>query len=248
MATFVLVHGAFQGGWVWHEVASCLQKENHEVYTPTLTGTGDRMHLFDEMVDLKTHIQDVTNVIYFENLRDVVLAGHSYAGMILQAVANNLPAKISDLVYIDAVVPREGQSFVDLADPEFQVLLSRHVAGMEVRPWPLSVFGIRSEQDKRWFGSRLAQFPLLAFHSPFPRFERNVPVRKSYIHCTENSSPFIQRIAAECRRAGWDSHELRTGHSPMVTMPEELADILLRIAQPGIMPEEASAGMETVRI
>jgi hypothetical protein len=233
MATFVLVHGAFQGGWVWHAVACCLRKENHDVYTPTLTGTGERMHLLDETVDLYTHIQDITNFIYFENLRNVVLVGHCYAGMLLEAVAHKLPRKIAALVYIDGVVPKAGQSFLDLAGQEFQSLLDRHVTGLEVRPLPLSTFGIRNEKDKQWFGSRLVQFPLLAFNSKFPlfnRINRNKSVRKSYIQCTENKSSFIQRTAVQCRRKGWNCYELGTGRSPMVTTPKTLADVLLRIA------------------
>ena len=230
MATFVLVHGAFQGGWVWHPVASLLQKGNHSVYTPTLTGVGERVHLLEESIDLDTYIRDITNVIHFESLSDVILVGHSYAGMIITAVADKLPSKISHLVYLDAVVPEAGKSFLDLAGPEFQLLLQQHATGWQVRPWPLEAFGIRCEEDKRWFSSKLVQFPLKAFESVFLRHEQNESVSRTYIHCTEHKNAFIKRVAAQCKRDGWNYYEMQTGHSPMVTVPDGLADILTQIA------------------
>ena len=230
MATFVLMHGAFQGGWVWHNVASFLRRENHEVYTPTLTGTGERVHLLEPGIELNTYIRDLANVISFESLSDVILVGHSYAGMIISAVADRLPNKISHLVYLDAVVPEEGKSFAQIAGPEFQLLLQRHLSGWQVRPWPLEVFGIRCEEDKRWFSKKLVQFPLKAFDSVFLPHRQNGSVSRTYIHCTEHKISFIKRIATQCKQEGWDYYEIQTGHSPMITMPEMLVDLLSQIA------------------
>ena len=243
MATFVLVHGAFQGGWVWRPVASLLEKKNHQVYTPTLTGAGERVHLLDRDIDLNTYIHDVTNVIYFESLSDVILVGHSYAGMIITAVADKLKSKISRLIYLDAVVPEAGKSFLELTDFKFKLLLEQHVTGWQVRPWPLQVFGIRCEEDKRWFSSKLVQFPFKAFDSMFVQNEENVSVLKTYIHCTEHENAFIKRIAAQCKHDGWDYYEMQTGHSPMVTMPAGLADMLTQIALSG-----KNAGKKTKQI
>ncbi len=236
MSTFVLVHGAFQGGWVWQRVAGILRDRNHAVHTPTLTGTGERMHLLDRNVGLSTYVQDVVNVIYFESLSNVVLVGHSYAGMIITAVADKLHHKVSDLVYLDAVVPVAGKSFLDLTGPEFQPFFQRHVAGWQVRPWPLEMFGIRCEEDKRWFSSKLVQFPVRAFQSPYPKSDQNGTVSRTYIHCTEHKNLLIKNIAARCRQDGWNYYEMQTGHSPMITMPDAVADILAGIASPKPTP------------
>lgn len=114
MATFVLVHGATAGGWVWRPVPSLLRAEGHEVYTPTLTGLGERAHLLSPEVDLGTHIQDVVNVLEFERLSQVILVGHSYGGVVVTAVAERIPERLAQLVYIDALVPADGESVADL--------------------------------------------------------------------------------------------------------------------------------------
>ncbi|MFN2201634.1 MAG: alpha/beta fold hydrolase [Caldilineaceae bacterium] len=115
MATFVLVHGTTAGGWVWKEIASQLRAGGHEVYTPTLTGLGEREHLLTYDVGLETHIEDIVNVIRFESLRDVVLVGHGYGGMVITGVAEQIPNRIGELVYFDAFVPYDGETTVGTA-------------------------------------------------------------------------------------------------------------------------------------
>lgn len=118
MANFVLVHGAWIGGWCWRPNAQALRKAGHEVFTPTLTGLGERSHLMNPGINLDTHIADIVNVIKHEELSDVVLVGHSYGGMVVTGVADALADKIRSLVYLDAFVPESGQALVDLAPPE----------------------------------------------------------------------------------------------------------------------------------
>lgn len=233
MATFVLVHGAFQGGWVWRRVATILRNENHEVFTPTLTGTGEREHTLDASINLNTYIRDVANVLHFEDLHQVVLAGHSYAGMLITGVANQEEKRISRLVYVDAMVPEHGKSVLDIAGPEFSAMLGKHLSGELVRPWPPEVFGVHGEEDKRWFTPRLTPFPLRAFDTIFRGASPNESIPCSYIHCTGHQNPFIKRVAAESRIKGWDYHEIATAHAPMVSTPDQLAALLIRIAAAG---------------
>src|SRR5690242_2869175 len=107
MATYVLVPGAWLGGWCWQRVTPLLRAAGHEVYTPTLTGLGERVHLGSPETDLDTHIQDIVNVLVYEDLRDVVLLGHSYSGMVVTGVADRVPDRLSQLVYLDAIVPND---------------------------------------------------------------------------------------------------------------------------------------------
>ncbi len=117
MATYVLVHGGGHGGWCYQRVARILRASGHEVYAPTLTGLGERSHLLNSDVDLHRHIEDVVAVLHYEDLRDVILVGHSYGGMVITGVADRASDRIGRLVYLDAATPRNGQSLVDVAGP-----------------------------------------------------------------------------------------------------------------------------------
>src|SRR5215831_5722049 len=122
MATFVLVHGAWHGGWCWKKVTPLLRAAGHEVYTPTLTGLGERVHLASPKVDLTTHIQDVVNVLDYEDLHEVVLVGHSYGGVVIAGVADRVPSRVGHLVYLDAGVPHNGEGYLDLL-PNLRALI-----------------------------------------------------------------------------------------------------------------------------
>src|SRR6185437_12915683 len=115
MATYVLVHGGHHGGWCYKKVARLLRSAGHEVYSPTLTGLGERRHLLGPKVDLETHIADVVGVLEFEDLHDVILVGHSYGGMVITGVADRALERIKELVYLDAAHPRNGESLADVA-------------------------------------------------------------------------------------------------------------------------------------
>ena len=128
MATYVLVHGAWSGGYTWQGIAKSLRRAGHEVYTPTLTGLGERSHLLREGIDLDTHIMDVRNLIRFEDFGDIVLVGHSYAGMVVTGVADAMPEKIATLVYLDAFVPENGQSLADFQSPGREAQPSQGIA------------------------------------------------------------------------------------------------------------------------
>ena len=151
MATFVLVHGAWHGGWCYGRVAKLLRSAGHEVYTPAHTGVGERAHLADYHITLATHVHDVANVIEYENLSDVILCGHSYGGMVITGVAASLGERIKSLVYLDAFVPEDGQSLFDLIEPDMvnQFLnLARTMSG-RLPPIPAAAFNV-NPKDAAW--------------------------------------------------------------------------------------------------
>ena len=146
MTTFVLVHGAWHGGWCYKRVARLLRQAGHEVYTPTLTGLGERAHLMNQAIDLDTHVQDIAGVIRCEELSDVVLCGHSYGGMVITGVAEQIAAKIRSLVYLDAFVPENGKSVFDYLPAEQSGQMRDDAAqngeGYKVSPIPAAVFAV----------------------------------------------------------------------------------------------------------
>ncbi|MDQ8203490.1 alpha/beta fold hydrolase [Pelagicoccus sp. SDUM812003] len=133
--TFVIVHGATAGGWEWKQTGNFLQEDGHEVYRATLTGLGERLHLSTPDIDLETHINDVVNLILFEDLHDVVLSGHSYGGMVITGVINRIPDRIKHVIYLDAAVPDHGESLWDMFGSRGPVDESRFADGMMLTPW-----------------------------------------------------------------------------------------------------------------
>lgn len=235
MPTFVLVHGSFCGGWFWRLVAPMLRSFGHEVYTPTLTGLGERSHLLSCGVDLNTHIEDVTNLLFYEDLSRVTLVGHSYSGMVITGVAAKTPERIAKLVYIDAYVPMDGQSEVDIWPPEDSAghLFARPSSSDEMRPPPPpSVFGIDDREMSEWVSKRLTPHPMSTYMQAPPASSpasRSIP--RAYIRCTVGElrhimAPFATRALSE----GWEVREIASGHDPMITHPKELSKILNELA------------------
>ncbi len=230
MATFVLVHGAFQGGWVWREVAAILCRNKHEVHSPTFTGSGDRSHLLSQDVSLHTDIKDITNFLHFEDLSNVILVSHGYAGMVASALIQTLPHVVKKVFYLDAVIPEQGKCFLDLAGDGFGYVVKSHLHNRWlVKPWESVSFGISRPADKKWFESRLVNFPLAAFTTPFPEPFAGALLDASYIHCKEASDELTGNAVQHAKGRGWDVHELESGRLPMVTAPEDLAELLMKM-------------------
>src|SRR5215469_12807242 len=162
MATYVLVHGGGHGGWCYQRVARLLRAEGHEVLTPTLTGLGERAHLLDEHVDLERHVTDVAAVLRFEDLRDVILVGHSYGGMVITGAADREADRVGRLVYLDAATPTNGQSLVDVAGPVINAVrpMGEVVDGIELvlLPGPDAglLYGVTDPSDLTWMAERLS--------------------------------------------------------------------------------------------
>ena len=234
MATFVLVHGSFGGGWVWQKVTPLLRAQGHEVYTPRLTGLSDRSHLLQCGVDLATHITDVASLLYYEDLSDVVLVGHSYAGMVITGVAANVPERLRLLVYLDAYVPSDGQSEFDLWPAEERAATQADmVAGEGLRqPPPPAILGITEPEMADWVYARFTPHPLATYDQPVPVGSAgSAALPRAFIRCTEGLwTPRFAPFAAKARAAGWEVFELATGHMAMLTASRELAALLLELA------------------
>ena len=231
LAAIVLVHGSWHGGWCWQRVAPLLRQAGHEVWTPTLTGLAERRHLLSPEVDLRLHTRDVTELLAFEGLRDVILVGHSYAGMVIASVAAAEPERLHLLVYLDAYLPKPGETEIDLWPPEEIAAARRELEEpLPVRP-PASPawLGITDAQDAAWVASRLTAHPLRTYAQPVPPGGEGVP--GVYVRCMEG--PLVERFASSAARArerGWPVIDLQSGHDAMVTAPEELARLLDRCA------------------
>ncbi len=234
MATYVLVHGAWHGGWCWQRVTPLLRAEGHEVFTPTLTGLGERSHLANPEIDLTTHIQDVVNVLEYEDLRHVILVGHSYGGMVITGVAERTAGRLTHLVYLDAFVPLDGQSLLEFASQPLRTTIQEQAqaTGGLVPPFPVEAYGVTTETDVRWVGPKLVLHPFKTFAQPV-RLTHGAATKlpRTYIYCHQPAmGPFDQFAERTKAAPGWRYRELATGHDAMVTMPRELTNLLLEIA------------------
>jgi pimeloyl-ACP methyl ester carboxylesterase len=231
--TFVLVHGAWHGGWCWQRVAGRLRSGGHTVFTPTLTGLGERSHLLRAGIDLKTHIADVVNVMKWEGLSDVVLCGHSYGGMVISGVAEALPQAIRSIVFLDAFVPRNGEAVQDLTGPAVkeaaQAALQR--GDIAIPPRAAEAFGV-NEADRAWVDRLCVPQPIACFTSKIVLTGAVDRIaRKSYIRAASYMNPGFDRALSEAQsKPSWRTYEVPSGHDVMVDMPERVADILLEVA------------------
>jgi pimeloyl-ACP methyl ester carboxylesterase len=233
MSTFVLVHGAWHGGWCYKPVARLLRNAGHEVYTPTLTGLGERSHLMSPTIDLATHVKDIVNVFRWEELSDVVLAGHSYGGMVITGVADLVPDKIRSLVYLDAFVPSNGQSLIDFLPPDLQLGLrddaKQHGDGYLMTPIPAEAFGV-NRKDAEWVDRMCVKHPLVCFEQKTSLTGAHARVSK-HIYVLATDYPLKGTFAAVADRLRldkkWNVLDLPCGHDLMLDMPKETADILI---------------------
>jgi pimeloyl-ACP methyl ester carboxylesterase len=233
MTTFVLVHGAWHGGWCWGRVRPALEAAGATVLTPTLTGLGERAHLLSKDVSLETHIEDVVGVLECECLADVVLVGHSYAGMVVTGVAHRAPERVGRVAYLDAIVPHDGQCLFDRTSPEFRRHIEETVA-TDGEGWMVPVpaphgLGLSDDDDIRWTMPRLVPHPFRTFRDPVSLGRAAMPpVPRSYINCIGSQGHGGPRSSQA--EGIEDYHELATGHDAMVTAPAQVAAVLLGIA------------------
>ncbi len=237
MATFLVAHGAWSAGWVWKKMRPLLGERGHELFTPTYTGLGERVHLARPDVGLETHIADVLGVLEFEDLRNVLLIGHSYGGMVATAVADRVPERLAQLVYLDAFVPRNGQSLFDLQPWDVQARMreaARMVGdGWRVPPNPLPPD--TSEADVAWIMPRRVMQPLGTFDEAVHLTGAGERLPKTYVYCTRPAPGDVFRSFAGRARSepGWHYFEIDATHSPHVTAPDVLAELLDHIAGGG---------------
>ncbi|TDH61681.1 alpha/beta hydrolase [Dankookia rubra] len=224
MATYLICHGAWSAGWAWKKLRPLLRAAGHEVFTPSYTGLGERAHLAHPLVDLETHVQDILAVIEAEGLRDILLVGHSYGGMVATGVADRVPQLIRHLCYLDAFVPQDGQSLDDLVG---SAPVAAPVAGWLVPPNPSAPD--TAEADLAWTLPRRVHQPARCFSQKLRVAHAAPAVPRSYIHCTRKQGPDVFAQFADRFRAdpAWRFHAMDASHSPNITAPEALAALLL---------------------
>jgi pimeloyl-ACP methyl ester carboxylesterase len=226
MATFVLVHGGWDGGWAWRGVASLLTAAGQDVFRPSLTRAGERVHLATPDVGLHTHIEDIVNVLVYEQLTDVVLVGSSYGGMVISGVAERVPERLRQLIYLDAFVPVDGQSTLDLVDPALAQGLAQ-MAQAYGEGWRIP--HSPPDADRR---TDMLLKPLqdpLALGSP-----QAAALPHTYVQFTDKApedftGPLMRQMAARAQALGWQYREMPFSHWPLLDKPRELAALLLEL-------------------
>ena len=231
MAAFVVAHGAWSAGWAWKKMRPLLRQAGHEIYTPTYTGLGEREHLADPRVNLSTHVTDVVNVLEFEGLRDVILIGHSYGGMVATGVADRAPERIARLVYLDAFVPTDGQSLFDLVGPHAAARMRdacQHGDGWRISPMDMPPD--TSSEDRAWAVPLRRPQPIATLSEPL-RLRTPMSVPTTYIYCTRVSpEDTFGRFASTAKDKGWTYAEIDASHNPHITAPDALCSLLIAIA------------------
>ena len=234
----VLVHGAWHGAWCWRRVLPLLRAGGVQAHAVTLTGVGERAHLMSPAVDLQTHIQDVIGLVEAEELERVLLVGHSYAGMVITGVADRLqrqqPGLLSRLVYLDAAVPYPGDSWCSHHSDETRqarIEASKSSGGLSFPPPDATLFGLAGA-DREWVNRRQTPQPFRLYQQPLDFDGALVAqIPRTFIDCTQPAlatiAPARHRVRSE---PGWQVLEMATGHDPMVSQPEELAEMLLSLS------------------
>jgi len=228
--TIVFVHGAWGGGWQFHKVQPLLEEAGHTVYRPTMTGLGERVHLAGPGVGLSTHVEDIVNVLEFEDLDDVVLVGHSYGGMVIAGVADRVPHRIAELIFMDAIVPETGDSVAGLFGEAIDTMATAGGGGAE--PWQLVPLWVEEGEQPPVDVPQ----PILTFTEPIlldnPEAAR---IPATFILTVERGkeADAFDVFADRAKDRGWKVVEMEGGHNPQWFQPETFVGVLLRVAQKG---------------
>lgn len=223
MVAYMFVAGSGCGGFIWKEVTVRLRERGHDVFTPTLTGLGERTHLSSPHIDLEHHLQDIIGVLEYEDLHNIILVGHSYGGMVITGVAERVPHRLAHLIYLDALVPQNGQSALDVIGPALRARIEKRVLtqgdGWLIPPPPRS-------------SAKIVAHPFKPFTRPLaitnPTAAR---LPHTFIYCTKTNSEELDIVAAKVRAEGWRYYEIEADHMAMVTAPKAVADVLIEIAK-----------------
>lgn len=233
MATFLVAHGAWSSAFAWRKMRPLMRAAGHELWTPSLTGLGERVHLATPDVDLSLHIEDILQVLFHEDLRDVHLIGHSYGGMVATGVADRAPERLAQVIYLDAFVPQSGESVFDLSGAGRQRAIEAAKAageGWRIPPNPLPPD--TAADDVEWMLPRRHMQPIKAFEERLTLSGAGASLPRTYIYCTRPGPGDVFRQFADRFRSepGWRYLELDASHNPHITMPEEFSRLLDRLA------------------
>ena len=240
-APFVLVHGGRHGGWCWRSVASLLRAAGHVVYTPTLTGLGERAHLLNPQIGLDTHVRDVVAVFEFEDIRDAVLVGHSYGGMVVSGAMEMVAERVRSLVLLDAHLPRAGESVFDMIGPERAAtmldLAERDGEGWYIPPGDAARYGVTDPDDAAWLNSRMMAQPLKTYRDPVGATDRAWSHPGLFVECVPHSTLEPHVLERARGRSAADPRVryrvLRASHDAMVTEPDAVAELLFEASEVG---------------
>jgi pimeloyl-ACP methyl ester carboxylesterase len=230
--TFLVCHGAWSAGWAWKKMHPLMQAAGHRLVTPSYTGLGERAHLAHPGLDLNSHIEDMLNVIKYEDLRDIVLVGHSYGGMVATGVADRVRDKVKQLIYIDAFVPEDGQSLLDLYEADRARVQDLAKTGDGWRAPPNPTPSDTSPADLEWLGARRVDMPIKCFDTPIRLQGGPLTLARSYIYATRiTPADTFGRFSKMTKdNPAWSYYEIDASHSPNVTAPEALMGLLQKIA------------------
>jgi pimeloyl-ACP methyl ester carboxylesterase len=233
--TFVLVHGAWYGGWCWDKVAQDLRARGHAVSTPTCPGLGEQAHLLSKDISLTTFITSITNHILYENVSDVILVGSGFAGVVISGVADRIPLLLNSLVYVDAMVLDSGSSVFEAQPAAVTKKRKEQVEsagkGIAIPTPPPSSYGNMDKETLAWVSARLTPHPVGTYQE---KLVLNHPLGNGrpriYVDCTASPfEPLVEVKKSLKRQAGWKWVELNTHHDPMITEPQLLSDFLATV-------------------
>ena len=231
---FLLIHGAWHGGWVWNEISDILRYQRYSVSTPTLTGLGEKKHLLSSKITIETFIEDVVNHIIFENLYNIILVGHSFAGSVISGVADRLKDRIQKLIYFDAMILIDGQKPFDITPKETveqRIELAKKFGNNISIPAPSAdAFGVFDIKKSLLLEEKLTPHPLSAFQSKLIlKNEVGNGIPRSYIFCTKPAYKSVESSREIVRKMKWPIFELNAGHDAMLTHPKETLNLLMKI-------------------
>jgi pimeloyl-ACP methyl ester carboxylesterase len=236
MATFVLVHGAWHGGWCWAKIAPQLRASGHIVYTPTMTGFGERSHLMSKDVGLETNVTDIMNVLLWEDLENVILVGASYAGMVTTSVADRMPERIAALAYLNAFIAADGVSQNDMLPDWRREMIEKEIESdpdaWRMPPPEPELFGVRDPEQLDWIRSKMTIQSATTF-----RDQATITggidriTNRTFIRATGYpNSTFDATLKTYQDHPTWNAHVLDTSHDAMITAPDDVLAILEGIA------------------
>jgi pimeloyl-ACP methyl ester carboxylesterase len=231
MTTFVLVPGAWLGGWAWKKVVPSLVRKGHEVYAVTLTGMGERVHLASKEVGIETAIQDVLNVIEYNELNDFVLVGHSFAGKVVAAVADRAPERVRMVLYLDAFRPQKVRTPQGGFEPN-------EFGSLKPGQWAIPLTGEIIDNigkdvqgpDRKWMLSKATPWPVKHSTEPVTLSKNFDSLKSAYIFCTESGDPVDEILKGKWGKLDGPYRVIESGHWPMITKPNELVEDMLNLA------------------